>query len=202
MTSRVTGRERTWAAALWIVAILAGCGGESSDPSTTTGGTTASGGVTAGDASTGSASAGGVAAGGSDSGGTGVGDPPPECMAPCIWALVSPCRPPGTCTVETSDTAVVGCSPDSDWGYVYDVAAGTVEFAGPDGNLCYTIVQEENASIYRDAAGNLVASLEHVDPEAGTYSTTCADGSPTVVSGLDDPACAAWDLDCAEGACE
>lgn len=155
-----------------------------------------------GEASMGSTSAGGVATGGSNTGGTGVGNPPPECMAPCLWALISPCRPPGACTVQTTDTRVVGCSPDSDWGYVYDVLAGTVDFVGRDGTLCYTIVQEDGRSIYRDAAGNRVASLEYVDGDTGAYSATCADGSPTVVTEIDDPACEPWDLDCEEGICE
>ena len=106
--------------------------------------------------------------------------------------------------VQTEGTLTVACSPDSDWGYVHDHEAGSVVFVGPDGELCYTIEVDptDSSSVYRDAAGVEVARLSYVDSAAETISTDCADGSPAVISVMDDPACEPWMVNCAEGTCD
>ena len=209
----MAGRGLVWSAVVGVLITAAGCGGESSGASSATGGVGAAAAAIGGDGpSSGGASSGGVAAGGSHSvggsetGGMGVGDPPPECMAPCVWALVAPCRPQGEweCREQTEGTVTVACSPGSDWGYVFDHEAGSVVFVGPDGELCYTIEVDpaDSSSVYRDAAGVEVARLSYVDSAAGTISMSCADGSPAVVSAPDAPACDPWVMHCTEGTCD
>ena len=80
-----------------------GTGGGSAEPET---GATAGVAVGGGDPGTGGVGTGGLSTGGGGTGGiAGTTERPipgPECIAPCIWQLMEPCRPAGPC-VRTID---------------------------------------------------------------------------------------------------
>lgn len=150
---------------------------------------------------------GGSSTGGQDGGvvGTGGGSttdgPPPECYAPCLWALVSDCRPAGACTSDERGDLRILCDSASSWRYEYDTFVSETTVLGQDGSLCYVVENTNSTPTYLDADGNVVVTLGLGTRVDGRYLATCADGTQ-YYSDHNAPECLTWAMPaCTEGVC-
>jgi hypothetical protein len=160
-----------------------------------------------GPASGGSTGIGGSSTGGQDGGVVGTGGegttdgPPPECYAPCLWALVADCRPAGACTSEDRGDLRILCDSASSWRYENDTFISTTTVLGRDGSLCYVVENTNSMPTYLDADGNVVVTLDLGTRVDGRYLATCADGTQ-YYSDHNAPECLAWAMvTCTEGVC-
>ena len=174
------GAELALAAVLAIGGAVGGCGSNDDDDDAAQGGSggqaATTGGASGGIASTGGlppdSGSGGRTLDGGDAtdaaGGRPV--PGPECIAPCIWELMEPCRPTGPCVRTIEETTARHCYADG----VTEVSSAEHRYYYmPDGSPCYSVDFTGGAQVWHDGSGATIATLTSDD----------VDGSQTVVCG-------------------
>jgi hypothetical protein len=123
--------------------------------------------------------------------------PGPECIAPCIWELIEPCRPTGPCTRTVDGSTIYACYADG----ATTVATSEHRYDYmPDGSLCYSVdYATDGGQVWHDGNGTVVATLTR--NEDGSETVAC--GGDEYRTDIDTPECqAALDApECINGEC-
>lgn len=144
-----------------------------------------------------------------------VPDPPPGCMAPCVWETRRKCLPVlGACNAEKipdpneyGREAVTYCDADTRWAILRDIRFGSVPFETQhrrDGATCYssklTSTSSPNDMVDSDGAGPIAVSS--FAPSTSSTERVVWCGPYTSSAGLDPaqgyretlsaPECLAW----------
>jgi hypothetical protein len=177
-------------------AIAGSGGGQTGGAGPSTGGSNAGGtagtGVGGGNAGTGGGAAGEAATGGAA--GTPVRPVPgPECIAPCIWELMEPCRPTAPCTRSAVDVLPIHfCFGD---GASLSMSLDELRAYTPDGSLCYSVDYTDAGEVWHDSTGTEVATLTR-DEQDGSQTVVCGGNqyhvdlnTPECQAALDGPEC-------------
>jgi hypothetical protein len=160
------------------------------------------------------------------------GDPPPDCIAPCVWEIMKTCRPSGACTIQEIPSPLpwpgtVSCARENQWWEISSPAhlASNIDvYLGSE--LCYsfsgknysgTVGFDTNSVVmfWKDGAGHLVAigqgfpaTTVYCGPFAfDTFPPPAGAFPPAGSTGqvVDDtqPKCQAWlETGCVSGCCQ